>query len=195
MNEKTFRTSPQPQRHGATPSALPAEAPMDPRELAFTGAAEQARLLATGEISARGLVKIYLPFARLDARLHSYRTVLAESARREADAAQDRLDAGERLPLLGTLSSRLERLHPDFIAADDHVVVADTFAALGSMTKSSSRTAAWTASKIPSYSPRCSSPFAGMRATQVWRTVQRVGAPAGRQPTKTRPMARAIYNR
>ena len=75
---------------------------MDPRDLAFTGAAEQARLLATGVITAPALLDVYLDrIARFDRELRSYRVVLVESARREAAAAQDRLDAGERLPLLG----------------------------------------------------------------------------------------------
>ncbi len=75
---------------------------MDPRELAFAGAAEQARLLASGAITAPALLELYLDrIARLDPELRSYRVVLTESARREAAAAQDRLDAGERLPLLG----------------------------------------------------------------------------------------------
>ena len=75
---------------------------MDPRDLAFAGAAEQARLLAAGTITAPELLEIYLErIARLDPRLRGYRVVLAESARREAAAAQQRLQAGERLPLLG----------------------------------------------------------------------------------------------
>lgn len=75
---------------------------MDARELAFAGAAEQARLLASGAITAPALLEVYLDrIARLDPELRSYRVVLTESARREAAAAQDRLDAGERLPLLG----------------------------------------------------------------------------------------------
>lgn len=75
---------------------------MDDRELAFTGAAQQARMLADGTITAPALLDLYLDrIARLDSRLRSYRVVLAESARREAAAAQARLDAGERLPLLG----------------------------------------------------------------------------------------------
>ncbi|BBZ29815.1 putative amidase AmiB2 [Mycolicibacterium madagascariense] len=75
---------------------------MDPRELAFTGAAEQARLLAAGAITAPALLDVYLDrIARFDRELRSYRVVLVDSARREAAAAQDRLDAGERSPLLG----------------------------------------------------------------------------------------------
>ncbi|WP_142281728.1 amidase [Mycobacterium kyorinense] len=75
---------------------------MDPRELAFAGAAEQARMLADGVITAPALLDVYLErIARLDQQLRSYRVVLAGSAREEAAAAQRRIDAGERLPLLG----------------------------------------------------------------------------------------------
>jgi amidase len=74
----------------------------DPRDLAFAGAAEQARTLAAGAITAPTLLEIYLErIARLDPQLRSYRVVLADTAREEAKAAQTRLDAGERLPLLG----------------------------------------------------------------------------------------------
>ena len=75
---------------------------MDPRELAFAGAAEQARMLAAGTVTAPELVELYLDrISRIDPELHCYRTVLAADARAEARAAQARLDAGERLPLLG----------------------------------------------------------------------------------------------
>ena len=75
---------------------------MDDRELAFIGAAQLARMLADGTITAPALLDVYLErIARLDPGLRSYRVVLAESARREAAAAQTRLDAGERSPLLG----------------------------------------------------------------------------------------------
>ncbi|OBI50868.1 amidase [Mycobacterium kyorinense] len=75
---------------------------MDPRELAFAGAAEQARMLAAGTVTAPALLEIYLDrIARLDPQLRSYRTVLIATAREEALAAQSRLDAGDRLPLLG----------------------------------------------------------------------------------------------
>jgi len=71
-------------------------------DLAFAGAAEQARLLAAGTVTAPALLEVYLDrIARLDPQLRSYRIVLADSARREAEAAQRRLDTGERLPLLG----------------------------------------------------------------------------------------------
>ena len=59
-------------------------------------------MLADGEIGAPELLEIYLErIARLDSQLRSYRVVLTDKARDEAYAAQDRLDAGERLPLLG----------------------------------------------------------------------------------------------
>lgn len=75
---------------------------MDTSEIAFAGAAEQARMLAAGTITAPDLLQLYLDrIARLDPVLRSYRVVSADNARREAAAAQDRLDAGERLPLLG----------------------------------------------------------------------------------------------
>jgi amidase len=75
---------------------------VDPRDLAFAGAAEQARMLAAGSITAPELLELYLDrIARLDRELRSYRIVLPDSARQEAGIAQDRLNAGERLPLLG----------------------------------------------------------------------------------------------
>ncbi len=75
---------------------------MDADDLAFAGAAAQARMLADGEVSAPELLEIYLErIARLDSQLRSYRVVRTDKARDEAYAAQDRLDAGERLPLLG----------------------------------------------------------------------------------------------
>jgi amidase len=75
---------------------------MDDRDLAFAGAAQQARMLADGTITAPALLDVYLNrIVRLDPELRSYRVVLADSARQEAAAAQARLDAGEGLPLLG----------------------------------------------------------------------------------------------
>jgi amidase len=77
-------------------------AAVDARDLAFAGAAAQARMLADGELTAPELLEIYLErIARLDSQLRCYRVVLTDKARDEAYAAQDRLDAGERLPLLG----------------------------------------------------------------------------------------------
>ncbi|MCV7426142.1 amidase [Mycobacterium montefiorense] len=75
---------------------------MDARELAFSSAAALARMLADGEVSAPDLLEVYLErIARLDSQLRCYRVVLSDSAREDARAAQELLDAGERLPLLG----------------------------------------------------------------------------------------------
>jgi amidase len=75
---------------------------MDIDAVAFAGAAEQVRLLAAGTITAPTLLTLYLErIARLDPQLGAYRVILTEDAQREAAAAQVRLDAGERLPLLG----------------------------------------------------------------------------------------------
>ncbi|MBI2701811.1 MAG: amidase [Mycobacterium sp.] len=75
---------------------------MDPRDLAFAGAAEQARMLADGDIDAPVLLELYLQrIEKLDSELRSYRVVRYDAAREEAEIAQQRLDAGERRPLLG----------------------------------------------------------------------------------------------
>lgn len=59
-------------------------------------------MLADGELTAPDLLEVYLErIARLDSQLRCYRVVLSDSARYEAAVAQERLDAGERLPLLG----------------------------------------------------------------------------------------------
>ena len=71
-------------------------------DIALAGAAEQARLLAAGAITATKLLDTYLDrIKRLNPVLRAYRVVLEDSARKEAETAQKRLDAGERLPLLG----------------------------------------------------------------------------------------------
>jgi amidase len=71
-------------------------------DIAFAGAAEQARLLAAGAITAAKLLDTYLDrIKRLNPVLRAYRVVLEDTARKEAETAQKRLDAGERLPLLG----------------------------------------------------------------------------------------------
>jgi amidase len=59
-------------------------------------------MLADGAITAPELLELYLDrIARLDPQLRAFRVVLVDSARQEAGVAQDRLNAGERLPLLG----------------------------------------------------------------------------------------------
>jgi amidase len=95
---------------------------VDTTDIAFAGAAEQARMLVAGSITAPALLELYLDrIARVDREVRSYRVVLTESARAEAKAAQELLDAGERLPLLGVP-----------IAIKDDVDVADEFTCYGS---------------------------------------------------------------
>ncbi|HEU4978382.1 MAG TPA: amidase family protein, partial [Solirubrobacteraceae bacterium] len=70
--------------------------------LAFAGLREQARVLAAREASARELVE--LAVSRIDRTretLNAFRCVRAEAALAEAEEADRRLAAGERLPLLG----------------------------------------------------------------------------------------------
>jgi len=79
-------------------------------------------MLANRELTAPELLEVYLErIARLDSQLRCYRVVLSDSARYEAAVAQDRLDAGERLPLLGVP-----------VAIKDDVDVADEVTAYGS---------------------------------------------------------------
>ena len=95
---------------------------VDTTDIAFAGAAEQARMLVAGSITAPALLELYLDrIARVDREVRSYRVVLADRARAEAKAAQERLAAGERLPLLGVP-----------IAIKDDVDVADEFTCYGS---------------------------------------------------------------
>jgi amidase len=95
---------------------------VDATDLAFAGAAEQARLLAAGAITAPALLERYLDrIARIDREVRSFRVVMADSAREEAASAQDLLDAGERLPLLGVP-----------IAIKDDVDVVGEFTCFGS---------------------------------------------------------------
>ncbi|MGB6109387.1 MAG: amidase family protein, partial [Mycobacterium sp.] len=95
---------------------------MDVTDTAFAGAAEQARMLAAGIITAPALLELYLErIGRLDREVRSFRVVMTDSARREAAAAQERLDAGERLPMLGVP-----------IAIKDDVDVAGEFTCYGS---------------------------------------------------------------
>ena len=76
---------------------------MDATDLCFAGAAEQARLVAAGEVSARELVDATL--ARIEAlwtpQLNAFRSCFAERALAEADQADARRGAGEERPLLG----------------------------------------------------------------------------------------------
>jgi amidase len=84
----------------------------DGAELAFAGLDLQATLLAAGDVSSRELVDAAL--ARIDAaqpELNAFRRVRHDAARAEADAADQRRAAGERLPLLGVPVAVKDDMH------------------------------------------------------------------------------------
>jgi amidase len=75
---------------------------MDATDLCFAGAAEQARLVAAGEVSARELVEATLQrIEQLNPTLNAYRVVFAARALIEAHQADGRRGAGGERPLLG----------------------------------------------------------------------------------------------
>jgi amidase len=75
---------------------------MDATDLCFAGAAEQARLVAAGEVSSRELVRASLErIERLDPELNAFRVVLGERALAEAEHADARRAAVGERPLLG----------------------------------------------------------------------------------------------
>jgi amidase len=75
---------------------------MDSTELAFSGIARQAGLLAAREVSSGELVALYLErIDRLDPKLNAFRVLFAERARLEAEQADARLGEGSERPLLG----------------------------------------------------------------------------------------------
>ncbi|MEA1903778.1 MAG: amidase [Actinomycetota bacterium] len=75
---------------------------MDAEGLAFSGIAEQARLLADREISSRELVDLYLGrIERIDPELNAFSKVFADAARDAAALADKRLASGDSAPLLG----------------------------------------------------------------------------------------------
>lgn len=75
---------------------------MDATDLAYAGAAEQARLIASGEVTAREVVEATLSrIERVDPALNAYRVVFAERALAEADQADARVRGGDSRPLLG----------------------------------------------------------------------------------------------
>jgi amidase len=88
------------------PVAVPDHARVDPSraevEPAWAGLGEQARALGAGEVSSRQLVERSLQRAALtEPTLNAFRRLRAAAALDEADAADRRLAAGERRPLLG----------------------------------------------------------------------------------------------
>jgi amidase len=59
-------------------------------------------MLADGVITTPALLELYIErIARLNPQLNAYRVVRLDAARVEAATAQQRLDAGKRLALLG----------------------------------------------------------------------------------------------
>jgi amidase len=75
---------------------------MDAIDLCFAGAAEQARLVSSGEVSARELVEATLQrIERLNPILNAFRVVFAARALIEAHQADARHGAGGHRPLLG----------------------------------------------------------------------------------------------
>jgi amidase len=71
-------------------------------EIAFAGAARQAEMVRSGEISPTELVRLHLGrIERLNPTLNAFRTVFAERALLEAEQAEARLKGGDERPLLG----------------------------------------------------------------------------------------------
>lgn len=83
-------------------AAVPFRRVTDLTDLAFAGAAEQARLIREGRLSSRELVEATLArIERLDPQLNAYRAVFADQALAEADQADARVAAEEEGALLG----------------------------------------------------------------------------------------------
>jgi amidase len=96
---------------------------MDATDLCFAGAAEQARLVASGEVSARELVEATLQrIERLNPTLNAFRVVFAARALIEAHQADARHGAGSQRPLLGVP-----------VAVKDSIDVAGEVTAYGSL--------------------------------------------------------------
>ncbi|MBD2079603.1 amidase [Leptolyngbya sp. FACHB-17] len=75
---------------------------MNPVDLAFTSALEQARLIRTKEISPVELTQLYLDrIAQLDPQLGSFYTVTAEGAIADARSKAERLSEPELPPFFG----------------------------------------------------------------------------------------------
>jgi amidase len=76
---------------------------VDAEELAYAGAARQAQLIRSGEVSARELVELYLErIERHNPKVNAFTEVLGERALVEADAADARRSDGDGdAPLLG----------------------------------------------------------------------------------------------
>jgi amidase len=96
---------------------------MDATDLCFAGAAEQARLVSSGEVSARELVEATLQrIERRNPTLNAFRVVFAARALIEAHQADARHGAGGHRPLLGVP-----------VAVKDSIDVAGEVTAYGSL--------------------------------------------------------------
>jgi amidase len=72
------------------------------QDLAFAGAVRLAEMIRAKEISPTELLELYLRrIERIEPRLNAFRVVLEEGARADAKRAEERLAAGDELPLLG----------------------------------------------------------------------------------------------
>jgi amidase len=72
------------------------------QEIAFAGAARQAEMVRSGDVSPTELVQLCLDrIERLDPELNSFRKVFPERALLEAEQAEARLKGGDERPLLG----------------------------------------------------------------------------------------------
>jgi len=75
---------------------------VDATDLTYAGAAEQARMIAGGDVTAREVVEATLRrIERVNPALNAYRVVFGERALAEADQADARVRGGDRRPLLG----------------------------------------------------------------------------------------------
>src|SRR3954454_8917682 len=71
-------------------------------DLIAASATRQAELLHEGAVSAAELLELHLGRVKdLEPRINAFTRVREDAARAEAAAAQERLGAGERAPLLG----------------------------------------------------------------------------------------------
>ena len=87
---------------------------MNPTDLAFTPALEQARLIRSGEISPLDAAQVYLErIERLNPQLGSYVTVMAEEALADARSKTEQLaGAPEDLPPLFGVPIAIKDLNP-----------------------------------------------------------------------------------
>lgn len=82
-------------------------------DLAFTPALEQARLIRTKEVSPLELVQLYLErIERLDGKLGSYFTVMAEQAIADAKAKTEQLTSNSELPPFFGVPISIKDLYP-----------------------------------------------------------------------------------